>query len=170
MKRCTVEQIIEIRKMVAIDVDQVTDVYARVMHPAYMGLGELKEGYSDVPGVPSERSVNLFRESLISHLEDPQVGIFVASVGDEIVGFAIAVVSPTNEGHIECWLEDTGVSHEWRHRSIGRRLVTRVLEWGAESEAKYFMLEVGVQNKEAQRLYESLGYQPLSTVFWRNRD
>jgi ribosomal protein S18 acetylase RimI-like enzyme len=161
------EQIIMIRMMVAADVDVVTSIYAEVLDPSYISFSELAEGKAEAFGQLSEQAALIFRAQLISLLSSPHHGFFVATLADDIVGFALASLHRAGAGHIECWLDDIGVSHKSQRRGIAQALVERVFDWGTKGNAKYFLLESGVENEAAHCLFERLGFRPLSTVFWR---
>lgn len=124
------------------------------------------------PGIPSEQAATQLQNSLISQIDDEKFGFFVASVGDDIVGFALASLHSTQANHTECWLDDLGVSLNYRRQGIAQKLVKHILDWGTEKGAKYFLLESGINNKAAHHLFQSeeMGFQPLAVVFWRSAD
>jgi ribosomal protein S18 acetylase RimI-like enzyme len=160
-------QVVTIRAMTSADIDVVTAIYAEVLDPSYISFSELNEGKAESFGKLADRAAAIFREQLVSLLPSSQHGFFVATADDAIVGFALASLHRAEAGHIECWLDDIGVSHRWQRRGIAQALVGQVFEWGAKGNAQYFLLESGVENESAHRLFERLGFQPLSTVFWR---
>jgi ribosomal protein S18 acetylase RimI-like enzyme len=160
-------QVITIRAMTSADIDVVATIYAEVLDPSYISFSELSEGKAETFGQLSDRAAAIFREQLVSLLPSPQHGFFVATVDEAMIGFALASLHRAEAGHIECWLDDIGVSHMWQRRGIAQALVGQVFDWGTRRNAKYFLLESGVENESAHRLFERLGFQPLSTVFWR---
>lgn len=155
-----------VRKMRAEDVDIVTDIYIEVLTPEYISFTELADGTAESPERVSERAPSIFRAQLLAKLQSSKHALFIAIV-DHAVGFAVAELRHTEEGHTECWLEDLGVLHQWRQHGIGRQLVRQVLEWGMHHQTKYFLLESGVDNEAAHRLFAHLGFRSLSKVFWR---
>jgi [ribosomal protein S18]-alanine N-acetyltransferase len=83
---------------------------------------------------------------------------FVAVVDGTIVGFLVGALEDTGEniyGHI-CNL---AVSPRFRHRGIGRLLVTRSEHQFALEMATAVQLEARVSNGAAQKFYRSMGYQ-----------
>jgi ribosomal protein S18 acetylase RimI-like enzyme len=156
-----------IRPMVATDIDAVVSVYAEVIEPSYISFSELGEGKAETESKLSSRAPVIFREQLVSLLDSPQHGFFVAIVDNEVVGFALASLHRAEAGHTECWLDDIGVSHKRRRHGIAKALASQVFVWGAKANTAYYLLESGVRNVSAHHLFESLGFQPLSTVFWR---
>jgi ribosomal protein S18 acetylase RimI-like enzyme len=160
-------QQVAIRRLTVADVDAVTRVYAEVLEPSYISFSELGEGKAEGFSKLSPNAPLIFREQLVQLLDSPQHGFFVATINDEVVGFALASISTTEGGHQECWLDDLGVSHRQRQRGIAKALVSQVFTWGDEANASYYLLESGVRNESAHHLFESLGFEPLATVFWR---
>lgn len=163
------QQAIIVKKMSTADIEPVTSIYAEVLHPSYISFSELAEGKAEGLGKLSDRAIDIFREQLVALLDSDSHGFFVATVGDNIVGFVLASLHQTEAGHIECWVDDIGVRHKWQKNGIGKALVEQALDWGRQSRAKYFLLESGLKNESAHRLFEHLGFQPLSVVFWCDR-
>lgn len=161
------QQQLEIRPMAAADVEAVTALYAEVLDPSYISFSELGEGKADGPSELSAGAPGIFRDQLAALVHSPRHGFFVATIGDEVVGFALGSLHRAEAGHTECWLDDLGVGHKWRRRGVAKALVSRVFVWGAAGNASYYLLESGVRNESAHDLFESLGFRPLSTVFWR---
>jgi ribosomal protein S18 acetylase RimI-like enzyme len=159
---------ITIRQIISTDLDPVTKVYSESYNSTYISYSELGEGKAIAPGILSEQAVTIFREQLASLLSLSRPGLFVAISENNVVGFALACLRIAEAGHIECWLDDLGVLPNYRGQNIGEKLVRHILEWGTQQGAKYFLLESGVQNEVAHRLFARLGFHPLSMVFWRS--
>jgi GNAT superfamily N-acetyltransferase len=160
-------QDVDIRRLVAADVEPVTEIYAEVLDPSYISFSEVGEGKTEGFSKLSPEAPAIFRRQLAALVDSPRHGFFVATSGGQPVGFALASVHTTEAGHVECWLDDLGVGFEWRRRGVAKALVSRVFEWGAGQGASYFLLESGVRNESAHHLFEQLGFRPLAVVFWR---
>lgn len=158
--------LVKINKMSAAEIEAVTKIYAEILHPDYISFSELAEGKAEGVGRLSNQAANIFQEQLVALLDSQRHGFFVATVDNNIVGFALASLHQTEAGHIECWLDDIGVMLVWQKNGIGKALVEHVLEWGKEGNAKYILLESGLENEQAHHLFEHLGFRPLSIVFW----
>jgi GNAT superfamily N-acetyltransferase len=156
-----------IRRMVVADIDAVAKVYADVVDPSYISFSELGEGKAETGSKLSPNAPVIFRDQVTNLLDSTHHGFFVATVDDEVVGFALASVHRTEAGHTECWLDDLGVIQRWRKHGIAKALTLQVFVWGAKENAAYYLLESGVRNQSAHHFFESLGFQPLSNVFWR---
>lgn len=154
--------------MSSADVDPVVRVYTEVFDASYVSFGELDAGRAEAPGKLSDQAAELFRQELIDLLGTSPTGLFVASLGAEIVGFAVATLNQTKVGHTKCWLDDLGALPIYRRRGVAKALVTQALNWGTQKGAKYFLLESGVHNDAARKLFEHLGFHPLTTVFWHS--
>jgi ribosomal protein S18 acetylase RimI-like enzyme len=169
------EQAISVREMTIDDVDSVIEIYDRVYNSKYISFGELAAGLAIKSGVHFERAENaleIFREEVVglvskSEAENSEVKQFVGIVDNVIAGFALANLETTKAGHIECWLNDLGVLSDYRRRRIGSQLVDKVIEWGTKHNAKYFLLESGIDNELAHRLFEKKDFHPLAIVFYR---
>lgn len=159
---------ITIREMTSADLDDVTRLYVEVFNPSYISFSEISEGKADASGMPSNQASSIFRKQLASHLSNSPCGLFVAIFDGNVVGFAISSLRCAEAGHIECWLDDLGVSHNYRGQGIGEKLVKQVQDWGHQEEAKYYFLESGVRNEGAHHLFERLGFHPLAVVFCKS--
>jgi GNAT superfamily N-acetyltransferase len=152
--------------MASTEVEAVVRIYSDVIDPSYISFSELSEGKAETVSRLSSNAPDIFREQLKSLLHSPQHAFFVAAVDDELVGFALASLHRAEAGHTECWLDDIGVTHEWRRRGIAKALTSEVFSWGAEGKAAYYLLESGARKESAHHFFESLGFQPLSIVFF----
>jgi len=85
-----------------------------------------------------------------------------------MAGFALAQIERHSIGH----MITLDVSPEFRRIGIGRMLLQSVHDEFAKSGIAISILEVAVENKEAQSLYEKLGYQPIETLvgYYRGRE
>jgi ribosomal-protein-alanine N-acetyltransferase len=88
---------------------------------------------------------------------------FVAVCDGMVAGFMVGALEDTGEsiyGHI-CNL---AVSPLYRHRGIGRMLVTRAEHQFALELATGVQLEVRVGNTAAQKFYQKLRYRPVFCI------
>lgn len=90
--------------------------------------------------------------------------IFVAEVGDEIVGFASILSKVTSEdlddGGLEYGLvSDLVVARGFRNRGIGRKLLEASESFARERNVKWLRIGVLAANESADRLYDSMGFQ-----------
>lgn len=73
---------------------------------------------------------------------------------DEMSAFAIAVIAPDGVGHITT----IGVAPEYRRRGLARLILHEVERSFVARSVTTVRLEVRIDNRAAQRLYEQLGY------------
>lgn len=157
-----------IRQMARGDIGRAAALYGEALEPSYISFSELGEGKAEAPGVLTGSAVEIFRDQLVSLIDSPRHGFFVAEAeGGGLAGFALASLHEASAGHEECWLDDICVGRAWRRRGAARALAERVFAWGEGRRAKYFLLESGVENESAHHLFHELGFRPLATVFWR---
>ena len=157
-----------IRKMTEDDINAVTKILAKVFSPEYISYGELTVGRAIAPGIPCDNIEEVFRQELLNNINNDKVEFFVASWTEEIVGFALASINSTPIGHQECWLDDLVVDSNFRHRGIGEKLVKTVIDWGQRNNAKYFLLESGINKQKAHDFFEKLGFQAITKIFWHS--
>ncbi len=128
-----------IRDMVALDLPVVVSM-ERVVYPAdAWSVGQFKE---ELAGVPRTRKY-----------------IVAANSGGEIVGYAGAF-SPDHG--IETDIQTLTVSPTERRKGIGRSLLRELIEWAKERDSTEIFLEVRAGNEEANPLYISEGFEPIS--------
>jgi [ribosomal protein S18]-alanine N-acetyltransferase len=82
---------------------------------------------------------------------------YVAAVeGDEVIGYAGLSVN-ADEG----WVQNIAVRRDRQRRGIGRALLDALLAEAARRNVRSVLLEVAVDNRPAQRLYDSYGFEPV---------
>lgn len=161
---------IQIRKMTVADIDAVIEIFAEVFSPEYISFGELTIGRAIAPDIPSKNIRDIFRQQLLTEINNDKVGFFVATCAEKIAGFTLTSIHSTPAGHQECWLDDLVVSPNYRHQGIGEKLVKTVINWGRERQAKYFLLESGIHNEKVHQFLEKLGFKAMAKVFWQSSD
>jgi [ribosomal protein S18]-alanine N-acetyltransferase len=82
---------------------------------------------------------------------------YVAAFEDEdLVGYA-GLSTNADEG----WVQNIAVRRDRQRRGTGRALLEELLAEAARREARSVMLEVAVDNRPAQSLYDSYGFEPV---------
>jgi ribosomal-protein-alanine N-acetyltransferase len=87
--------------------------------------------------------------------------LFVAEMGDALVGFAVGLMHPAAAGHRgerTAELESVVVAASARRAGIGRALCCAVLDWCRSSGATEVALEVRAASTGAVALYTGLGF------------
>jgi ribosomal-protein-alanine N-acetyltransferase len=82
--------------------------------------------------------------------------LIVAEVDGRVVGYAAAWTVLD-----QCELGNVAVAAGWRRRGIGALLVARMLELARARGVREVFLEVRPSNREAQRLYDRLGFRTV---------
>ncbi len=100
-------------------------------------------------------------------IRDENVGLFVAEVGDKLVGFVHAVVRdapaiPVFVPRRYAVVDSIGVKSEFQNYGVGRMLMDTVHEWAIARGATSIELNVYEFNKTAIAFYQRLGYETLS--------
>ena len=154
-----------LRTMSLGDVDQVVEIYAQAYSADYISFSELAAGLAEAPGVIAEEAIDIFQDDLIEILTESSAGNFVAEDKGDVVGFAMGSLEEAPAGHMECWLNDLCVLPSYQGQSLGKQLIDAVVEWGKLNNVKYVLLESGIKNAKSHQLFESVGFQPMATVF-----
>jgi ribosomal protein S18 acetylase RimI-like enzyme len=92
-------------------------------------------------------------------LSDPSREVYLAILGDEVVGFIVLITSGALVGYIQT----VGVMPEWRNKGIGSRLLKFAEEMIFGKAPNVFMC-VSSFNTKAQELYKRLGYETIGEL------
>ena len=100
-------------------------------------------------------------------IADENVGLFVAEIGEKLVGFVLAVIKdapaiPVFVPRRYAIVDSVGVKLGFQNHGMGRMLMDTVHEWAMAKGATSIELNVYEFNKTAIAFYERLGYETLS--------
>lgn len=147
---------INVRKAIATDLEQYVKL-AQDFHEAspMHGVADFDEqGYS-----------NFFLQSII----DPNIGIWLAEIDNEIVGITGALVyplyfSPTNLVAQELWWWLTPAS---RGSGAGGKMFKQIEQWAQEKGAKALFMIALEDDRAAkmEKVYARAGFKPLERTF-----
>jgi GNAT superfamily N-acetyltransferase len=90
-------------------------------------------------------------------LADPRHHLVVARSDDVVVGMASAVDYMHPDKAPQLWINEVGVSPEYRSQGIGRRLVERLVELARELGCTEAWVLTDAGNSAANRLYAAAG-------------
>jgi ribosomal protein S18 acetylase RimI-like enzyme len=115
---------------------------------------------------PYEEGEAYFRKRIAG-----QEGVcLVAERDGVVVGYAIGGWSHLNFSAYKgkrAELENICVAEEERSRGVGALLVDTLLEWCRQNGATHVMVDAYAPNLKAIKFYEAQGFEPYSTVLWR---
>ena len=111
-------------------------------------LDRVAPGVFDGPIVPGWRD---------EFFDDARHHLVVALDGGVVVGFVSAVHYVHPDKPPELWIDEVGVAPSHHQRGIGRRLLDRMLEHGADLGCVQAWVLTGTDNTAAQRLYTASG-------------
>ena len=80
----------------------------------------------------------------------------VALAGTELIGYAGLSVSDS-----EAWVQNIAVRADQQRQGIGRALLSALLAEAERQGVRAILLEVAVDNRAAQRLYDGYGFAPV---------
>ena len=90
-------------------------------------------------------------------LADPRHHLVVAQVDDVVVGMASAVDYIHPDKAPQLFVNEVGVSPEYRRQGIGRRLMERLVELATELGCTEAWVLTDRENEAACRMYENAG-------------
>jgi GNAT superfamily N-acetyltransferase len=110
-------------------------------------------------------------EAVLTMLREPARGaILLARDEDAAVAIAVLAYSWTLEhGGLIAWLDELYVEPARRGRGIGGALLARALEVAEGAGCRAMELEVDVEHRRAEHLYERAGFAALARRRWSKR-
>ena len=116
--------------------------------------------YATAPG--AEKTMRRFLADLA---RNGYAFVFVATVGDRMVGFVSGELregSPTFLPKTWASVDDVFVDPDHRNRGIGRALIASVEGWARQKGANGVSLQVAAANGRGRKFYEDLGFREIS--------
>ncbi len=134
------------------------------------------ELFAEIDALHRRHLPHMFRKSdgaacgrgvFLAWIDDDDVLLLVGELGEELVGFAQAVLreapaSPIFVPRRYAVVDSLFVQPGCQRRGIGRALMDSVQDWASAQGATAIELNVYEFNQTALSFYESLGYQTLS--------
>jgi ribosomal protein S18 acetylase RimI-like enzyme len=154
---------VKIRLAVDADIFAIAKLHAQSWRGAYRGM--LQDDYLD-RRIFSERQA-LWEQRF--HASAPNQYVCVATVDDEVVGFACAYGD--EDAAWGSFLDNLHVSPECKRRGIGKALMQHVAAWSlAQYPGCGMYLWVLESNTPAIRFYDKLGGVPSGVGTWQPPD
>jgi ribosomal protein S18 acetylase RimI-like enzyme len=148
--------LITCRKMTAADVSEAFE-----MLRAFLGEDEHYRASSKAYGDKGFQGLN---DALDLFLERPELG-FVWMAHDDNRAAAVCVICyaiSTSMGSVVAKLDDVSVKPDRRGKGIGTALLEQLKEQLRKESVTRIDVAVHVDNPEARRFYENLGFAPLN--------
>ncbi|MBX7237569.1 MAG: GNAT family N-acetyltransferase [Caldilineales bacterium] len=149
---------VNVRRATAADYDRLCDLFAEI---DALHRDHLPHLFQKPAGAALER------DYFLALIDDEMIALFVAAVGEEVVGFAhsllrVAPDLPLFVPRRYAVVDSIMVKSEFQHRGIGRTLMNSVQDWAIAEGVTAIELNVYEFNQTALSFYESLGYRTLS--------
>lgn len=103
---------------------------------------------------------------LRAYLAEPVNLMIVAVDGDLVVGQAAAVIHKHPDKPDELFIDEVGVSPDWRRQGIARRMMQALFAHGRSMGCQASWLATEEDNLPARRLYESFGEDGVAIVMF----
>lgn len=111
--------------------------------------------------------VDKAKEFLKERIDKSESAILVAFVNNEAVGFTQLYPIFSSVSMRRAWLlNDLFVAPSARKTGVGNKLLNAAKDFGAETNAKWLILETSEDNFTAQSVYEGNGWQKSSSYFY----
>jgi GNAT superfamily N-acetyltransferase len=108
------------------------------------------------------------REFIRQRLTNGDSHIILGSEGSQAAGFTQLYPIFTSVGMRRTWLlNDLFVHSAHRKKGVGEQLLEAAQEHARNTGSKWLMLETGMENIPAQRLYEKMGWKPSNGKFYQ---
>ncbi len=104
--------------------------------------------------------VSYSRQELAAFIAHRSSRTWVATAGEQTIGFLVASRAPRRVGHIVT----IDVAEPWRRRHVGRVLMDAAEDWAHAEKLRLIYLQTAEDNLAAQAFYEKRGYVKLKRV------
>ncbi len=99
-------------------------------------------------------------EWLEAFLARPDHALVVAIENGSVVGMATGLTYWHPDKPLSLFINEVGVAPAWQGQGIGKRLISRILEWGKAQGCAEAWVATEASNSAAQGLYRSCGGVP----------
>jgi GNAT superfamily N-acetyltransferase len=145
----------------------VIDRSAVILRPATVADAERIASLLTDEGYPAGASDIAER---LTRFADDRGTVVVADLDGEVLGFVAVARLPRFEhadwiARVVALVVEAGV----RERGLGHLLMEAAETWAAERDCAFVEVTAGHHRPEARHLYESLGYDPTATAYYRRR-
>ncbi len=127
-------------------------------------LSELFDGYRQF--YQQEHDLKGARMFINDRLKNHQSVIFVAEDNEQLLGFTQLFPSFSSVSMQRLWvLNDLFVASDARKQGVAEKLMAAAKQLAEETGSKGLLLETDLDNTQAQRLYDKLGYVKQDSTY-----
>lgn len=99
--------------------------------------------------------------------EDTVLFHSISETGNQLTGFVHLFPIFSSVGLRRHWLlNDLYVSENYRCRGLGKELIRHAQHFATETGSKGLLLQTGIENHDARRLYERMGFMKDTKSFY----
>ena len=118
------------------------------------------------PEPTNSHEIKAFERMVEKYIVDKDKHILVILVNGKIVGMASAIVLPRlNQTSPELYIPDMVVSQRYRHRGLGKNLMTYCIQFATKRGCHRIRLESGNKRVTAHQFYQNMGFEPSAVSF-----
>lgn len=103
---------------------------------------------------------------LRAYLSEPVNLMVLAVDGDLVIGQAAAVIHKHPDKPDELYIDEVGVSPDWRRQGLAQRMMEALFAQGRAMGCQASWLATEIDNLPARRLYESFGEDGVEIVMF----
>lgn len=112
--------------------------------------------------------INAAKEFLTARLTNYESVIFIASEGEQAIGFTQLYPIFSSMSLSKAWLlNDLFVDDAARKKGVATALLSAAEKFGRQSSARWLLLETAHTNSPTQSLYEKPGWQRETAFYYR---
>ncbi len=110
------------------------------------------------------------RDGLAIDLEEPRSAVFVGTIDDSVVGYAVTTVEALADGGDLAVLRDLYVEPDARGVGVGAAMMNAVLDWARERECMGVDSVALPGSRETKNFFESFGLVARAIIVHRHLD
>jgi ribosomal protein S18 acetylase RimI-like enzyme len=143
------------------------DDLASVVELARRAIEELRVTKGGELWARREARAEPIDETLAADLANPDACMFVGTIDDVVIGYAVAVIEPLHDGSSLARVTDLYAEPEAREVGVGEELLDAVIAWATERHCAGIDSLVLPGNRETKNFFESFGLVARAIVVHR---
>lgn len=135
---------------------------------ARQAIAELREQRGGEIWSVREAREEPVEDLLATALRDDQQEVFVGTIDDVIVGYAVVRVEPLRDGRRLAMIDDVYVEPDARGVGVGEALMERIIDWASSRGCSGLDAMVLPGNRDAKNFFERFGLTARAILVHRS--